>query len=204
VEAAQAQADALAFLVHVHHVDFHFLANAQDLARVLDAVPGQLRQMNQAVGPAQVHKGAEIRDAGDDALEHVALVQGGQQPVLLVLAPIAHRRALGEDQTIPLPVHLHDFELHRLADEPRPPLFGVALGVLLRLPAADNCEAGTKPRTRPTRTITPPRLKPVTTPSKTSCDWKQFLRLMPVLLLLGPRKRNDYVAVAVLRARPRR
>ncbi len=86
------------------------------------------------------------------------LLQAGQQAVLLALAPIAHGRALGQDQAIAPPIQFDDLELHRLADQPGPALLGVACRVLLACQRRDSCEAGTKPRTRPTRTITPPRL----------------------------------------------
>ena len=59
-QPAQAQPDALALFVHVHHVDFDFLAHPHDLAGVLDAMPGQLGKMDQAVGSAQVDECAEI------------------------------------------------------------------------------------------------------------------------------------------------
>ena len=58
-----------------------------------------------------------------------------QQAVLLVLAPVAHGGPFGEDQAVALPVQLDDLELHRLADQPRPPLLRVTFRVLLRLPA---------------------------------------------------------------------
>ena len=75
-QPAQAQADALAFFVHVHHVDFDLLTDFQDLAGVLDAMPRQLRQMDQPIGAAQVDERTEVGDAGHDALEHVARVAG--------------------------------------------------------------------------------------------------------------------------------
>ena len=60
-QAPQAQADALAILVHVHHVDVHLLPDVQHFAGVIDAVPGKLRKMDQSVGAAQVHERAEAR-----------------------------------------------------------------------------------------------------------------------------------------------
>ena len=125
---------------------------------MFDAVPGKLRKVDQAVGAAQVHERAEGRDAGDDALEHVALVERREQAVLLALAPVAHgsrserisRLRWRSSSTTLSCIFWPTSVAHRCV--------GVALCVCWPASGAESCEAGTKPRTRPTRTITPPRL----------------------------------------------
>ena len=51
----------------------------QDIARVINAMPGQLADVNQAVGAADIDEGAKVAQAGDDAVDDIADIQLGQQ-----------------------------------------------------------------------------------------------------------------------------
>src|SRR5262249_15166358 len=64
----QRQRDALAVHVHVQHLDRDLLADLDDLARVVDVLPGKLGHVHQAVHAAQVDERAEVDDRGHDAL----------------------------------------------------------------------------------------------------------------------------------------
>ena len=65
----------LAVHVDVQHLDGDLLAHLDDLARVVDVLPGQLGHVHQAVYPAQVHERAEVDDGGHHALADLAALQ---------------------------------------------------------------------------------------------------------------------------------
>ena len=62
----QAQGNALAFLVHIQNHDFQFLADMDDFARMRNALPAHVRDMEQTVHAVQIDKRAELRDVLDD------------------------------------------------------------------------------------------------------------------------------------------
>src|SRR3954452_24936753 len=67
------QRDALAVHVDVQDLDRDLLADLDDLGRVVDVLPGQLRHVHQAVDPAEVDERPEVDDGGDDARTDLAL-----------------------------------------------------------------------------------------------------------------------------------
>src|ERR1700743_894115 len=77
----QRQRDALAVHVHVQDLDRDLLADLDDLARVGDVLPGQLRPVHEAVHAAEVDERAEVDDRGHDALADLALAQRVEERV---------------------------------------------------------------------------------------------------------------------------
>ena len=61
----EGQRNALAIHVDVENLDGDFLANLDDLGRVVDVLPGQLGNVNQTVHATQVHECTEVDDGGD-------------------------------------------------------------------------------------------------------------------------------------------
>ena len=82
---------------------------------MLDLTPGQLGQVDQAVGAAEVDERAEVGQAGHAAVANLARLQLGQQPILLLRAPLLSRRALGQNQPIAAAIHLDDLQEQGLA-----------------------------------------------------------------------------------------
>src|SRR5687767_4906903 len=72
--------------------------------------------MCQAVGAAQVDKRAEVGELIDTPAEDIARLQLGKQAMLLRLAPLLCRAALGEHQAIALAIDLDHLERNGLAD----------------------------------------------------------------------------------------
>ncbi len=66
--------------------------------------------MNEAIGPAQVDEGAEIRDARDRAHDVLALGQLFHNALTLDLLPGSARLALRQDQSAAVAIDLDDFE----------------------------------------------------------------------------------------------
>ena len=59
----QAERDALALQIDVENLDLDLVADLDDLGGMVDVVPGQLGDVDQAVDAAQVNEGAEVDDA---------------------------------------------------------------------------------------------------------------------------------------------
>ena len=57
--------DPLAVQVDVEHLDGDLLADLDNLARVVDVLPGQFGDVHQPVHAAQVHERTEVDDRGD-------------------------------------------------------------------------------------------------------------------------------------------
>ena len=125
--AADAEGDLLRLVVHLQDVDRHFVADLEQLVRRLRrALPGQLGEVDEAVGAADVDEDAEVADAGDAAGADVAFVQLEEQAFLLGGALLLDGGALREDGAVAAAVELDDLEGDVLAD----PLGERALGVL--------------------------------------------------------------------------
>ena len=101
--------------VGVHLDDLHpdDLALRDDLARVLDVMLGELRDMDEALDPGEdLDEGAERHDLRHPALDDVSLVVG--------IDHLLPRVGLGlletERDPLPVPVDVEDLHADRLAD----------------------------------------------------------------------------------------
>ena len=77
-------ADALGLAVEADHLDPHVLADMQHVAQVVDALPRDVGDVQEAVEAAQVDERTVVGDVLDHALEDLALLQGGQELVALL------------------------------------------------------------------------------------------------------------------------
>ena len=68
----EAERDPLALAVDVEHLDLHGLADLEDLGRMVDVAPGELRDVDQAVHPVEVDERAEVDDVRDLPVDDVA------------------------------------------------------------------------------------------------------------------------------------
>ncbi len=117
-QALATQGDTVGFAIQAEHVHVDFLADFEHVTRVIDAVPGQFADVDQAVRAAQVDERAKIAQPGDGAAHHVALVQLGQQAGFLLGAPFALRFAFGEDQPAAVLIDLDHFHADFLTTHP--------------------------------------------------------------------------------------
>src|SRR6478752_4036463 len=69
----QRQGDTLAVHVDVEHLDGDLVTHGDDLGRVVDVLPGQLRDVDETVDAAEVHERTEVDDRGDDTLADLTL-----------------------------------------------------------------------------------------------------------------------------------
>ena len=63
----QRQADAFLRIVHVKNLDIDFVTDGDDFIRVLDVLPREFGDVDEAVHAAQIHEGTEVDHAGNHA-----------------------------------------------------------------------------------------------------------------------------------------
>src|SRR5665648_436871 len=112
----QRQRDPLAVEVDVEHLDGDLLTNFHDLARVVDVLPGQLRDVHQTVDTAEVDERTEVDDRGDDAGADLTLLQGLQEGRAHLGLSLLEPGAAGEHDVVAVLVQLDDLGLDLLAD----------------------------------------------------------------------------------------
>ena len=97
-ELLEAERQLARGLVDLEHLDRHLVADPDQVVNLGDARPAHLADRQQAVDAAQVDEGAEVLDRADDALAHLALLEGG--PGLLAeLGPLLLQQlAAGDDE----------------------------------------------------------------------------------------------------------
>ena len=66
--ALDREGDLLLLLIHREHLHLDLLADLEHLAGMVDAAPGELADMHQAVGAAQIDERAEVGQVADRAL----------------------------------------------------------------------------------------------------------------------------------------
>jgi len=117
LQLLQAQADALALLLEVEHLDVDLVADLHHLAGMLHAAPAQVGDVQQAVDAAEVDERTEVGDVLDDAAANLALLQLGDEVLLLGLALLLEHDAAA-DHHVPTPlVLLDDAAVDVLADQ---------------------------------------------------------------------------------------
>src|SRR5215831_7744105 len=104
----QRQRDPLPVHVHVEHLDGDLLAHLDDLAGVVDVLPGQLGHVHQAVHAAEVDERAEVDDRGDHALADLALLQRVQEVLAHFRLRLLQPGPAGQDHVVAVLVQLDD------------------------------------------------------------------------------------------------
>ena len=87
LQLLHAEADALRLRVDADDLHLHRVADVEDLGRMVDAAPGHVGDVQQAVDAAEVDEGAVVGDVLDETVDHLAFLRGGRR------SPSAARRA---------------------------------------------------------------------------------------------------------------
>src|SRR6266702_2959771 len=111
----QRQRDALAVHVHVQHLDGDLLADLDDLAGMVDVLPGQLGDVHQAVHAAQVDERAEVDDRGHGALADLALLQRVEEGMADLGLGLLEPGPAGQHHVVAVLVQLDDLGFDLLA-----------------------------------------------------------------------------------------
>src|SRR5699024_3789306 len=112
----QGQGDALAVQVDVQNLDGDLIADGDDLRRVVDVLPGQLGDVNQAVNAAEVNECTEVDDGGHDTLADLALLQLVQELGANRGLGLLQVCTAGQHDVVAVLVQLDDLGLDLLAD----------------------------------------------------------------------------------------
>ena len=87
---------------------------------MIDAAPGDVGDMQQAVDAAEIHEGAVIGDVLDHAVDDLALFEVGDDLVTLLGAALLEHGAARHDDVAAAAIHLQDLErlrhVHQRAD----------------------------------------------------------------------------------------
>ena len=116
LELLQTEADPFALLLEVQHLDLDLLADGDNFARVRDAAPAQVGDVQQAVDAAEIDEGAEVGDVLDHARAHLALFELGDEGALLLFTLLLEYDPPGDNYVPPTLVLLDDAALDFLAD----------------------------------------------------------------------------------------
>jgi len=110
------QRDPLFLEVQVEDLHVDLVAHAEHVGGVLDTPPGDVRDVQQAIDPAQVHEDAVLGDVLDRADQYLALVDGGQGRGALGLALFFQQHPPGQHDVAAFAVVFENFEIEGLAD----------------------------------------------------------------------------------------
>ncbi len=135
LQALKAEGDAGAVPVQVKDVDFYLVANLDHLSRIVNLSPGELRDVDEAIGPAKIDESAEVRDACDRAGDGLALGQFFHDALALDLLPGTTRLTLRQDQAAAMAIYLDDLEPYLISHH-----LGQALPALVSLEAAGHTD----------------------------------------------------------------
>ena len=79
LQLLHAERDALRLRVDADDLHLHRVADVEDLGRVVDAAPGHVGDVQQAVDAAQIDEGAVVGDVLDETVDDLALLRGGRR-----------------------------------------------------------------------------------------------------------------------------
>lgn len=116
-ELLDAERDALLLVVEVDDDHLDVLVELNDLMRVGDAAPAEVGDVYETVHAAEVDEHAVVGDVLHLALEHLTLLELGDDLLLLLLELGLDESLVADDDVLVFLVDLHDLELHVLADE---------------------------------------------------------------------------------------
>ena len=124
---------------------------------MVDVLPRQLGDVDEAVHAAEVDEGAEVHDARHDALADLARLEVGEEVLALLLLRLLEPRPARQHDVVAVLVELDDLRLERC---------GRRRAARSRTRRSSTSDAGRKPR-RPMSRMRPPLTTSMTGPSTT-------------------------------------
>jgi len=113
----EAEGDALLVLVDLKDLQFDFLADLEQFARVGQATPRHVGDVEEAVHPAEVDEGAEIGEVLHRAGHHGADFGAGHEFLALLAAFLLDEFAAAEHDIAALVAQFDNLEIVGVADE---------------------------------------------------------------------------------------
>ena len=114
-ELLEAEGNAALFLVELENLGGDFLTNLNDFARVADAAPGEVGDVEQAVNAAQINERTVVGDVLDDALDDGAFLERLEELGAFFAHVGFDDGAAGDDNVVALTIKLNDLEFEGLA-----------------------------------------------------------------------------------------
>ena len=114
-----AQRDAVGLVVDLDDLDLDLLADIEHLGRVIDAPPGDVGNVQQAVDAAEVDEGAVIGDVLDRAVDDLSLFEVLHQLLALLGARLFQNGAARDHDVAAPAVHLENLERLRIVHQRR-------------------------------------------------------------------------------------
>ena len=113
----QAEGNALLLLVDVEHEDFELLTDLEQFARMAEAAPGHVGDVEQAVHAVEIDERAEIGEVLDRARDGVADLDAFEEFLALLAPLLLDQFAPAKHDVLPVVVDLDDFEIVGVADK---------------------------------------------------------------------------------------
>src|SRR5208282_4494866 len=110
LQLLHAERDAVGFVVDLDDPDLDLLADGQDFARMVDAPPGDIGHVQEAVDAAEIDERAIVGEVLDRAVDDLPFGEVGDDLVPLLGPALLEHRAAGDDDVAAAPVHLEDLE----------------------------------------------------------------------------------------------
>ncbi|CAB4931128.1 unannotated protein [freshwater metagenome] len=107
--------DPLAVHVNVEYLDGDLLADLDNLGRVIDVLPGELGDVDEAVDATEIDEGAEVHDRRDDAGADLTLLELLEEGVAHLALGLLKPRTAREHDVVAILVELDDLRLEHLA-----------------------------------------------------------------------------------------
>jgi len=109
------EADALAVEIDLEDLYLDLVAHRDDRAGMVDVLPGQLRDVHEAVHAAQVDEGAEVDHRGHHTAAALAGLEVLEELLALLALGLLEPRPAGQDHVVAVLVELDDLGLEDLA-----------------------------------------------------------------------------------------
>ena len=110
LQLLHAERDAVGLVVDLDDAHLDLLADGQDFARVVDAPPGDVGDVQEAVDAAEIDERAVVGEVLDRAVDDLAFGEVGDDLVALLGPALLEHGAAGDDDVAAAPVHLQDLE----------------------------------------------------------------------------------------------
>ena len=114
-----AERDAVGLVVDLDDLDLHRLADVEHFGRVIDAPPGDVGDVQQAVDAAEVDERAVVGDVLDHAVDDLTLFEVLHQLLALLGAGLFEHGAARHHDVAAAAIHLEDLERLRLVHQRR-------------------------------------------------------------------------------------
>ena len=110
LQLLHAERDAVRLMIDLDDPHLDLLADGQDFARMVDAPPGDVGHVQEAVDAAKIDERAIVGEVLDRAVDDLPLGEVGDDLVALLGPALLEHGAAGDDDIAAAPVHLQDLE----------------------------------------------------------------------------------------------